>query len=74
MTVRVRTLKIQSQTGGLTERFVVLSEREQGVHDEGTEEREQNLDKVKTKTISTQTEVTYTFWNKCPRFQKKRTA
>ena len=37
--VQVRTLKVQSQTNGLSGTFVVLTEREQGAHEEQLEER-----------------------------------
>ena len=38
--IRVRTLKIQSQTVGLTGKFIPISVREQGVTDEGTIEKD----------------------------------
>ena len=72
--VQVRTLKVPSQTNGLTGRFVVLTEREQGVHGEQLEERTTKVSTQGRKTVSIQTEVTYTFKNKNQRYQEKNTA
>ena len=71
--VQLRTLKVQSQTNGLKGKFVVLTQREQGVHEEQIEERQIEGGKTK-KTVSIQTEVTYTFQKAKPRFEEKKTA
>ena len=72
--VHLRTLKVQSQTNGLNGKFVVLTQREQGVHEEQTEERQIENVKTAMKTVSIQTEVTYTFQKAKPRFEEKKTA
>ena len=72
--VQLRTLKVQSQTNGLKGKFVVLTQREQGVHEEQTEERQFENTKTTKKTVSIQTEVTYTFQKTKPRFEEKKTA
>ena len=72
--VQLRTLKVQSQTNGLKGKFVALTQREQGIHEEQIEERQIEEEKTAKRTVSIQTEVTYTFQKKNPRFEEKKTA
>ena len=69
----MRTLKVQSQTNGLTGRLTALSEREQGADEEQREERTMKVSTQAMGSGSIQTEVTYTFKTKNPRHQEKET-
>ena len=51
---QVRTLEVQSQTNGLNGRFTVLTDREQGVHEEHTENRMMKVNQEGRKTASIQ--------------------
>jgi hypothetical protein len=70
--VKVRTVKVQ---GPVTCKghgpMQPLAERVSGVSEEILEEKTQTPEDKERKTLTTQTEVTYQFWTKNPRYEKR---
>jgi hypothetical protein len=70
--VKVRTVKAQ---GPVTCKghgpMQPLAERVSGVSEEILEEKTQTTEDKEGKTLTTQTEVTYQFWKKNPRYEKR---